>query len=46
MHYRSEELLIKVVLILLSLVEHKREPTPEELRLICLFQYNNRELLE
>ncbi len=43
---RDEELLIKVILIMLSLLEHRREPTPEELRLIRLFQYNNRELLE
>lgn len=42
---RQEELLIKVILILLSLVEHRREPTLEELKLICEFQYNNRELL-
>ena len=43
---RDEELLIKVILILLSLVEHQREPTLDELKLICEFQRNNRELLK
>lgn len=42
---RDEELLIKVILILLSLVEHQRGPTLDELKLIREFQRNNRELL-